>query len=138
LAELTLDDPQALQVAVAAKDAVAFIGYPECKLALAQCVTYLALAPKSNSLYSAYSAAAREVLGGPQYPVPLNIRNAPTSLMKDLGYGKGYVYTHDDPDAPQEFLPEELRGRRFYEPGEAGFESEISRRLEAFRDPDER
>jgi len=126
-------DPQALQVAVAAKEAVAFIGYPECKLALAQCVTYLALAPKSNSLYTSYGAAAKEVLNGPQYPVPLNIRNAPTPLMKDLGYGKGYVYTHDDPDTRQDFLPDELREKRFYEPGDIGFEAELSRRLEEFR-----
>jgi putative ATPase len=126
-------DPQALQLSIAAREAVAFIGYPECKLALAQCVTYLALAPKSNSLYRAYAEAAREVHGAPPYPVPLHIRNAPTALMKDLGYGKGYVYTHDDPDAPQDFLPDELRGRRFYEPGEEGAEAQLSRRLDAFR-----
>jgi putative ATPase len=126
-------DPQALQLAIAAKEAVAFIGYPECKLALAQCVTYLALAPGSNSVYSAYSAAAKEVHGGPPHPVPLHIRNAPTALMKDLDYGKGYVYTHDDPDAPQDFLPDELQGRRFYDPGDAGFEAELARRLHEFR-----
>jgi len=131
-------DPQALQVSIAAKEAVAFIGYPECKLALAQCVTYLALAPKSNALYRAYGEAAKQVHGAAPYPVPMHIRNAPTPLMKDLGYGKGYVYTHDDPDAPQDFLPDELQGRRFYEPGDAGLEADLARRLEAFRKRRER
>jgi putative ATPase len=126
-------DPQALSVAVAAKEAVAFIGYPECKLALAQCAIYLALAPKSNAVYTAYDAAADAVRSKPPYPVPLVIRNAPTRLMKDLGYGKDYVYPHDHPDAaPQDFLPEELRDTRFYHPKDAGFEAELSARLDAF------
>jgi putative ATPase len=126
-------DPQALVIAVAVRDAVDFIGYPECKLALAQCVTYLALAQKSNAVYTAYGAVADVVNNSVPFPVPLHIRNAPTPLMKDLGYGKDYVYPHDDPKAsPQSFLPDELRDRRFYQPREAGFEAELKRRLEAF------
>ncbi len=126
-------DPQALTIAIAARDATDFIGYPECKLALAQCVTYLALAPKSNAVYTAYGAAADVVNNNAPFPVPLHIRNAPTKLMKELGFGKDYAYPHDDPDAPpQSFLPDELRDRRFYEPREAGFEAELKRRLQAF------
>ncbi len=126
-------DPQALQVAVAARDAADFIGYPECKLALAQCVIYLALAPKSVAVYRAYSAAADTVNSTPPHPVPLHIRNAPTRLMKDLGYGRDYEYPPDHPDAaPQDFLPDALRGKHFYRPTDAGFETELKRRLEAF------
>ena len=126
-------DPQALSVAIAARDAVDFIGYPECKLALAQCVVYLALAPKSNAIYTAYGAAADVVNSTAPFAVPLHIRNAPTPLMKDLGFGKDYVYPHDHPSAPpQTFLPDELRDRRFYQPRDAGFEAELKRRLEAF------
>ncbi|MDH3197313.1 MAG: replication-associated recombination protein A [Candidatus Krumholzibacteria bacterium] len=126
-------DPPALPLAIATREAAAFVGYPECKLALAQCVVYLALAPKSNAIYRAYARAAEAAAEG-SYAVPLHIRNAPTRLMKDLGYGKDYVYTHDHPDAPpQEYLPTELASRRFYEPGDAGLEAELRRRLEAFR-----
>ncbi len=126
-------DPRALTLAIATKDAVEFIGYPECKLALAQCVTYLALAPKSVAVYRAYGAAADVVNSTPPHPVPLHIRNAPTSLMKDLGYGKDYVYPPDDPRSrPQEFLPDALRGRRFYEPTGEGLEAELKQRLDAF------
>jgi len=127
-------DPRALSISIAARDATDFIGYPECKLALAQCVVYLALAPKSNAVYTAYGAAAEVVNNTPPYPVPLHIRNAPTPLMKDLGYGKDYVYPPDHPGAaPQEFLPDELRGRSFYSPFESGFEAELKSRLDAFR-----
>jgi len=126
-------DPQALSLAIATKDAVAFIGYPECKLALAQCVIYLALAPSSNSVYAAYGRAAQAVHNEPPHSVPLHIRNAPTRLMKDLGYGKDYVYTHDEPDVPQDFLPDALAGRSFYQPVEAGFEKELAKRIAAFR-----
>jgi putative ATPase len=127
-------DPQALVVAVAARDAVDFIGYPECKLALAQCVVYLALAPKSVAVYKAYGAAADVVNHTPPHPVPLHIRNAPTPLMKGLGYGRGYEYPPDNPDAaPPDFFPDALRGTRFYEPRGEGFEEELKRRLEAFR-----
>jgi putative ATPase len=126
-------DPQALSVAIAAKEAVAFIGYPECKLALAQCVVYLALAPSSNAVYAAYGKAADAVRNAPPHAVPLHIRNAPTPLMKDLGYGKDYVYPHEQPNtAPQDFLPDELKGSRFYQPRDAGFEAELKRRLDDF------
>jgi putative ATPase len=126
-------DPNALVVAIAARDAVDFIGYPECKLALAQCAIYLALAPKSVAVYRAYGAAADTVNSTTPYGVPLHIRNAPTPLMKELGYGKDYAYPPDHPDAvPQSFLPDELRDRRFYEPGGEGLEAELKRRLEAF------
>lgn len=127
-------DPQALTISIAARDAADFIGYPECKLALAQCVVYLALAPKSVSTYYAYEKAAETVNSTPPYNVPLHIRNAPTPLMKDLGYGKDYLYPPSDPNAaPQEFLPDELKGWTFYKPTEAGFEVELAKRLEAFR-----
>lgn len=128
-------DPQALQVAVAAMQAFHFIGLPEGKLALAQAVVYLASAPKSNALYRAYSAAEEEVSRSGALPVPLVIRNAPTTLMKSAGYGKGYKYAHDDEEAlaDQEHLPEEIRGRRFYSPTNRGFEAEIKRRLEQWR-----
>jgi putative ATPase len=127
-------DPQALPQALAAKQAVEFVGYPECKLALAQAVVYLALAPKSNSLYTAYDSAAKTALDSPPYAVPHVIRNAPTRLMKDLGYGKGYKYPHDHTDnfADQEYLPEELKGKRFYHPKSYGFERELKKRLEYF------
>lgn len=126
-------EPGALAMAVAARDAADFIGYPECKLALAQCVIYLALAPKSNAVYTAYAAAADTVQSTPPYAVPLHIRNAPTPLMQDLGYGKNYAYPPDHPDAaPQEFLPDELLGTRYYSPAPSGFEAELKARLDAF------
>ena len=127
-------DPHALPLAVAAKDAVNFIGYPECTLPLAQAVTYLALAPKSNASYLAYRRAAETANEKPPYPVPLHIRNAPTSLMKGLGYGKDYQYPHDFEDAfvLQEYLPEALRNVRFYHPKESGFEKELAQRLDAY------
>jgi putative ATPase len=127
-------DPHALPLAVAAKDAVNFLGYPECTLPLAQAVTYLALAPKSNASYMAYGKAAESARENPPYPVPLHIRNAPTSLMKGLGYGKDYKYPHNYADAwvLQEYLPEELKNFRFYLPKESGFEKELAARLEAY------
>jgi putative ATPase len=127
-------DPHALPLAVAAKDAVDFLGYPECTLPLAQTVAYLALAPKSNASYLAYRAAAETAREKPPYPVPLHIRNAPTSLMKRLGYGRDYKYPHDYEDAfvLQEYLPEELKTVRFYQPKDAGFEAELAERLKAY------
>jgi putative ATPase len=127
-------DPGALALAISAKEAVQFIGYPECKLALAQCTIYLALAPKSNAAYAAYGEAANLVHNEQPYPVPMWIRNAPTRLMKDLGYGKGYRYTHDDPEdaSPQEYFPAELAGTRFYRPKAAGLEEALKERLERF------
>jgi putative ATPase len=128
-------DPQALVFAVAVQQTVHFIGMPEGGVPLAQLVTYLAAAPKSNAAYAGYGEAVREVRQGDNPGVPLHIRNAPTRLMKDLGYGSGYQYAHDfeDQTAAMECLPEALAGRRFYEPKEAGFESDIKARLEKMR-----
>jgi putative ATPase len=127
-------DPQALTVAVAAKEAVHFVGMPEGNLALAQAVIYLATAPKSNAVYTAYRRAAEDAHGGAAEPVPLHLRNAPTKLMKDLEYGRGYRYAHSEPDGVTDMscLPPALEGRRYYEPTERGFEEEIRRRLEGW------
>jgi putative ATPase len=124
-------DPQALTVAVAAKDAVHFIGMPEGNTALAQAAIYLATAPKSNAVYEAYSRAAADAHRDVAQPVPLHLRNAPTKLMKDLGYGKGYHYAHDEPDgiADMSCLPPALEGHRYYEPTDRGLEKEIARRM---------
>jgi putative ATPase len=127
-------DPQALAVAVAAKDAAHFIGMPEGNTALAQAAIYLATAPKSNAVYSAYSAAASDAHTQTAEPVPLHLRNAPTKLMKDLDYGTGYEYAHDEPDAVSgmDCLPPSLAGRKYYRPTDRGFEKEIKRRLEGW------
>jgi putative ATPase len=127
-------DPQALTVAVAAKDAVHFIGMPEGNTALAQAAIYLATAPKSNAIYAAYSLAAEDAHKDVAQPVPLHLRNAPTKLMKDLQYGKGYKYAHDEADAVADMscLPAALAGRKYYEPTDRGFEEEIRRRLDAW------
>jgi putative ATPase len=127
-------DPQALMVAVAAKDAAHFIGMPEGNTALAQAAIYLATAPKSNAVYVAYGAAARDAHTQAAEPVPLHLRNAPTRLMKELNYGKDYEYAHDQPDAvaAMDCLPASLSGRRYYSPTERGFEKEIKRRLEGW------
>ncbi len=128
-------DPQALQVAVSAMEAFHFIGLPEGDLALAQAAVYLATAPKSNALYTAYQTVKKDVRELENMPVPLHIRNAPTSLMKDLGYGKGYQYPHDYPNhfVEEEYLPENLKGRTYYHPSDQGFEREIKKRLEDWR-----
>ena len=125
-------DPQALAIAVAAKDAVHFIGMPEGNTALAQAAIYLATAPKSNAVYRAYGAAAADAHTQVAEPVPLHLRNAPTPLMKRLDYGKGYEYAHDEPDAVANMtcLPPSLADRKYYTPTERGFEKEIKRRLE--------
>jgi putative ATPase len=127
-------DPQALTVAVAAKDAVHFIGMPEGNTALAQAAIYLATAPKSNAVYAAYNRAAEDAHGDVAEPVPLHLRNAPTRLMKQLEYGKGYRYAHDDADAVADMscLPPALEGRKYYQPPERGFEKEIKRRLDGW------
>jgi putative ATPase len=130
--DVGLSDPAALQVAVAARDAFHFLGPPEGELALAQAALYLATAPKSNRIYVAWNEALDAARETPGAPVPLHIRNAPTDLMKDLGYGAGYRY---DPDeafgvSPQEYLPEGLRGREFYRPGPYGHESTIRKRMD--------
>jgi putative ATPase len=129
-------DPQALTVSVAAKDAVHFIGMPEANTALAQAALYLATAPKSNAVYDAYLRAANDAHHDVAEPVPLHLRNAPTKLMKDLEYGKGYRYAHDDPDAVADMscLPPALEGRKYYEPKDRGFEKEIKRRLDGWEE----
>jgi putative ATPase len=133
--DIGMADPQALVVAMAAQQAVHFIGMPEGNLALAEAAVYLATAPKSNSLYAAYSGAAEEIKKGRNDPVPLHLRNAVTGLMKREGYGKGYKYAHQYQGhvVDQEHLPESLRGRRFYFPTDIGFEREVATRLRAWR-----
>ena len=128
-------EPQALQVAVAAKDAVHFVGLPEGRIPLAQAATFLATCPKSNAAYQAMLRASEDVRARGALPVPLHLRNAPTPLMKGLGYGADYRYPHDHPDAvvDQEYLPERLAGRRYYEPTDRGREREIGERLRGWR-----
>jgi putative ATPase len=128
-------DPGALALTLAAKDAYHFLGDPEGELALAQATLYLALAPKSNAVYLAYHEAKADVRERPAEPAPLHIRNAPTGLMQELGYGAGYQYAHDAPDArvEQEDLPEALRGREYYRPTDRGSEAELGRRLAEWR-----
>jgi putative ATPase len=127
-------DPNALPLAVAAFQAYHQLGSPEGELALAQCAVYLAAAPKSNAVYVGLNAAMKEIERSGSLPPPLVIRNAPTPLMRQLGYGAGYRYAHDEEGniAAQQHLPDELVGRRFYEPGDQGFEAEIGRRLKAW------
>jgi putative ATPase len=129
-------DPAALTVTVAAKDAVHFMGMPEGNTALAQAAIYLATAPKSNAVYEAYSRAAEDAQRDVAEPVPLHLRNAPTKLMKDLAYGKGYKYAHNEADAVADMtcLPPALAGRKYYEPKERGFEKEIKRRLDGWEE----
>ncbi|HUP40964.1 MAG TPA: hypothetical protein VM115_12650, partial [Vicinamibacterales bacterium] len=128
-------DPQALVVAVAAKDAVHFIGMPEGNTALAQAAIYLATAPKSNAVYVAYGEAAEDALQQIAEPVPLHIRNAPTKLMKDLNYGKGYKYAHNEADgvADMDCLPPSLSGKTYYQPTGRGFEDTIRKRIEDWK-----
>ena len=132
--DVGLASPRALEQATAAYQACRFIGLPECALALAQVVVFLATSPKSNSLEASYIAVKEEIARSGHLPVPLHIRNAPTGLMKKLGYGKGYKYAHDFPDAKveQEHLPKEIRGKRFYHPSDRGFEKTIKERMEEF------
>jgi putative ATPase len=124
-------DPQALQVAVAAKDALHFVGLPEGRIPLAQAVTYLATAPKSNASYKAMLAAAQDVKDKGALPVPLHLRNAPTDLMENLGYGKDYRYAHNFPDhvVAQQHLPDALKGKNYYSPSDSGYEKTIAERL---------
>ena len=124
-------DPRALQLAVAAKDAVHFVGLPEGRIPLAQAATYLATAPKSNASYKAMLAAAKDVEEKGALPVPLHLRNAPTELMEKLGYGKGYKYAHDFPDhvVEQEHLPKELEANKYYFPSDSGEEKQIKQRM---------
>jgi putative ATPase len=130
--DIGLADPQALAIALNAKAAYEFLGSPEGELALAEAVVYMAAAPKSNRIYTAYGAVQKEIERGPHEPVPLQIRNAVTSLMKEIGYGKEYQYAHDSAaeTTDMETMPERLRGRKYYEPGELGFEKEMRKRIE--------
>lgn len=133
--DVGLADPLALQMAVSAKDAVHFIGMPEGALALAQLVVHLALAPKSNAIYRAWKEASSDVRETRNDPVPLHLRNAPTKLMKESGFGHGYRYAHDYDDGvvAQQNLPDNLAGRRYYRPTDRGFERELSERLARIR-----
>ena len=134
--DIGLADPEALKLAVAARDAYHMLGPPEGYLPLTQMIVYLATAPKSNRVVVALGAALDAAREHPAEPVPLHIRNAPTGLMKELGYGSGYQYAHDAPEAyiPQEYLPPSLRGTQFYSPGPFGFEREIAKRLAWWED----
>ncbi|HET8667556.1 MAG TPA: replication-associated recombination protein A [Terriglobales bacterium] len=129
--DIGLADPNALQICMAAKEAVDFIGMPEGNLALAEAVVYLSIAPKSNALYTAYGAVQRDVEQTAAEPVPQHIRNAPTRLMKDIGYGSGYQYAHniESKVADMECLPDSLRGHVYYHPTEEGIEKRIKDRL---------
>jgi len=128
-------DPDALTVAINAMEAFRFLGSPEGELSLAHAAVYLATAPKSNSIYTAYKNVKNVVKTSGSLPVPLHIRNAPTRMMKDLGYGKGYQYAHDYEEAyiPQDYLPEKLKSRHFYFPSDRGYEKTVKERLERWR-----
>ncbi len=130
--DIGMADPRALEQVVAASAAVDHMGMPECELALAQAAVYLAMAPKSNAIYKAYGAVKKEVGERPNLQIPLQLRNAPTQLMREIGYGEGYRYAHDEPGgvAPMESLPDELAGRTsFYRPTDRGWEARVRERL---------
>ncbi len=134
--DIGIADPQALIQAVAGRDAYHMLGSPEGELALAQVVVYLSTAPKSNALYKASKSVRELIRTTGSLPVPLHIRNAPTHLMKELGYGKGYLYAHDSPDAvvDQDHLPEDVAGKRFYQPENRGYEAIVKDRLDKWRE----
>jgi len=133
--DVGLADPQALPQALAAKEAYHFLGSPEGELALVQAVIYLATAPKSNALYRAFAEVRKDIQKTQSLPVPFHLRNAPTALMKGMGYGRDYRYPHDFPDAlvAQDYLPEALKGHRYYQPIGRGFEQQIKSRLDFWR-----
>jgi putative ATPase len=133
--DIGLADPNALSLCMAARDAVDFIGMPEGNLALAQAVVYLSVAPKSNALYTAYGDVQQDVERTAAEPVPLHLRNAPTGLMKGLGYGRGYQYAHDldSKVADMQCLPDNLRDRVYYHPTGEGIEKRIRERLEEIK-----
>jgi putative ATPase len=133
--DIGLADPRGLSISLAAKDAYDFLGSPEGELAIAEAIVYLATAPKSNSVYGAWGAALEAARAHPAAPVPLHIRNAPTKLMKEIGFGEGYRYDHGEGGhaAGQEYLPEALRGTRWFEPANSGYEKTIAERLEWWR-----
>ena len=134
--DIGLADPRGLEIALAARDAYRFLGSPEGELALAEAVVYLSAAPKSNRLYTAWKAAVAAARESPAEPVPLHLRNAPTGLMRELGYGAGYRYDPDEASgvAAQHYLPERLEGLSFYVPGEDGVEARIRERLDWIRE----
>lgn len=134
--DIGLADPRALEVAVSAYQACHFIGMPECSVHLTEAVVYMSLAPKSNALYVAYERAKKDALTMLAEPVPLVIRNAPTKLMKELDYGKGYQYAHDTADklTNMQCLPDSLLGREYYRPTEEGTEAKFKARLEEIKD----
>ena len=134
--DIGLADPRGLEIAVAAYQACHFLGMPECNVNLTQAVVYLSLAPKSNALYVAYASASEDALNQLAEPVPLVIRNAPTKLMKDLDYGKGYQYAHDAEDklTNLQCLPDSLLGKEYYKPTEQGLEGRFKTRLEQIKD----
>lgn len=129
--DVGLADPKALELALAAYNAWERVGPPEAKLSLAQAVIYLSLAPKSNAVYLAEKSVKKEIEASGQQPVPLHLRNAPTKMMRDMGYSKGYIYPHDYPDGEvrQEYLPENIRGKIFYKPSNKGFEADIKKMM---------
>ncbi|MGA8730138.1 MAG: replication-associated recombination protein A [Terracidiphilus sp.] len=133
--DIGLAAPEALNLCLSAKEAIDFLGSPEGDLALAEAVVYLCLAPKSNSVYTAYSAVQAEIEHTRQEPVPLHLRNAPTRLMKELDYGKGYLYAHDEDGrvADMDCLPDSLKGRSYYKPTEEGREKLLAQRMEEIR-----
>ncbi len=133
--DIGLADPRALEIAVAAYQACHFIGMPECSVHLTQAVVYMSMAPKSNALYMAYESARKDAASQLAEPVPLHIRNAPTTLMKQLDYGKGYQYAHDAAQklTPMECLPDSLRGKAYYRPTEEGLEARYKQRLEEIK-----
>lgn len=133
--DVGLADPQALTVALGGKQAVELVGMPECDLALAQVAIYLSLAPKSNSVYMAYGGAKSDVLNKENQAVPMELRNAPTDLMKEVGYGEGYKYAHNEEGriADIQTMPDNLQGKRYYRPSSSGEEKEMKRRLKEWR-----
>jgi putative ATPase len=133
--DIGMADPRALQQVVSAAHAVEHVGMPECELALAQAAVYLSLAAKSNALYKGYGRVKKEVGQRPGLPVPMAIRNAPTDLMKEAGYGRGYRYAHDEEDAVSdlECLPEELADASFYRPTDHGWEARIRERMQEIK-----
>jgi putative ATPase len=134
--DVGLADPRALEIAIAAYQACHYIGMPECSVHLTEAVVYMSLAPKSNAMETAYNTAKEDALKQLAEPVPMNIRNAPTKLMKDVGYGEGYMYAHDYDEkvTAMQCLPDSLVGREYYKPGKLGEEAEFGRRLEKIKD----
>jgi len=131
--DVGMADSRALQVAIAAYQACHYIGMPECSVHLTHAVVYMALAPKSNALYMAYEHAAKDAKEQLSEPVPLQLRNAPTKLMKELRYGEGYQYAHDSEEklTDMECLPESMRGKRYYLPTQEGSEARVAERMKA-------